>query len=137
MRKRWIFITLAAGLMALGITGGVILAHGPGGKGGLSSDASITRVAEILEVEESDVRDAYGQIYRENQDAALQARLDKLVEDETVTQDEADAIMDWFEDRPEDMPPGLLRQESRRREFGQHGGKGRRFHGGPNGDADS
>ena len=126
MRKRWIIITLAAGLLALAITGGAILAHGPGGKGGLSSDASISRVAELLAVEESDVRDAYVQVRRENEDAALQTRLDKLVEDESITQDLADDIMEWFEDRPEDMPPGLLRQETGRRDFHRRGGKGRR-----------
>ena len=66
MAKRgWILAVILAGLMVVGIGGGVILAHGGKGGGGLGKDgdsvgASLAaRVAEILGVEESDVTDAF------------------------------------------------------------------------------
>jgi hypothetical protein len=119
MRKRWIIISVAAGLLALAITGGAIFAQGPGGKWGHSDEANIGRMAELLNVEESQVQDAFRQVRRENQDESLQLTLDRLVEGEAMEQDQADAIMEWYQQRPDDIPPGLLG-----RGFG-----GRGFHG--------
>ena len=68
MSKRgWIIAVILAGLMVVGIGGGVILAHG--GKGGdrdgktnAEGQSLAARVAEILEVEESDVSDAFATV---------------------------------------------------------------------------
>ena len=63
-KRGWILAVILAGLMVVGIGGGVILAHG-GGKGGGTGKAVaegrslVERVAEILELEESDVTDAF------------------------------------------------------------------------------
>lgn len=120
MRKRWIIISVAAGLLALAITGGAIFAHGPGGRWGHSNGADTARMAELLNVEESQVQEAYRQLRRENQDEALQFRLDRLVEGEVMEQEQADAIMEWYQARPNEMPHGLLGQG-----FGRHGFHGR------------
>lgn len=64
-KRGWILAVILAGLMVVGIGGGVILAHG-GGKGGggigkaVAEGGSLAeRVAEILELDESDVTDAF------------------------------------------------------------------------------
>ena len=128
MRKRWIIISVATGLLALAITGGAIFAHGPGGKRGDSKEANIGRMAEILNVDESQVQDAFRQVRRENQDKSLQLGLDRLVEGEAMEQEQADAIMEWYQQRPDDIPPGLLGRGFGGRDF--HGRSHGRSHGG-------
>ena len=128
MRKRWIIISVATGLLALAITGGAIFAHGPGGKRGDSKEANIGRMAEILNVDESQVQDAFRQVRRENQDKSLQLGLDRLVEGEAMEQEQADAIMEWYQQRPDDIPPGLLGRGFGGRDF--HGRSHGRGHGG-------
>ncbi len=71
-RKGWIVAAILVGLMVVGIGGGVILAHSGKGGGGLGkSDGDgvglAARVAEILELEESDVTDAFETV-KENWD---------------------------------------------------------------------
>lgn len=64
-KRGWILAVILAGLMVVGIGGGVILAHGGKGGGGLGKGGDgdgtsmAARVAEILGVEESDVSDAF------------------------------------------------------------------------------
>lgn len=115
MKKRWILIPVAVGLLALVVTGGAIFAQGnnhpgPGGSGpGLAS-----RVAEILGLEESVVQSAFTQAIRERQDAHLQSRLDHLVSNERITADDAGAVFQWFQDRPDaavHLPGVFFRRE--------------------------
>ncbi len=63
-KRGWILTVILAGLMMVGVGGGVILAHGGKGgggfgKGGDDGTSLAARVAEILEVGESDVSDAF------------------------------------------------------------------------------
>lgn len=136
-KRGWIIAVILAGLMVVGVGGGVILAHGGKGgggfgKGGDDGTGLAARVAEILEVEESDVSDAFesvkaswdedtdfiaevaeilGVSESELEDALTQARramvneavgarMDAMVENELITQEEADEYVEWFEDRP-------------------------------------
>ncbi len=74
MSKRgWIVAAILAGLMVAGIGGGVILAHGGKGGGGFGKTTAdgqslAARVAEILNLEESDVSDAFTTV-KENWDS--------------------------------------------------------------------
>lgn len=100
-RKRWFIVPVVAGLLALTITGGAIFAQGnSGGPGGTGRQGIITRVSEILGLEESTVQDAFRQAHQEQQEAGLQNRLDQLVANEKLTQEEADAITEWYQDKP-------------------------------------
>jgi hypothetical protein len=103
MKKRWLFIPLImVGLLALVATSGAIFAQGnghPGGGGAVKGLAS--RVAEILDLDEETVQTAFNQAIREHQDEHLQAILDRLVEAERLAQDEANAIMRWYQARPD------------------------------------
>jgi len=63
-KRGWIVAVILAGLMVVGVGGGVILAHGGKGGGGLGKGGDngtslAVRVAEILEMEASDVTDAF------------------------------------------------------------------------------
>ena len=64
-KRGWILAVILAGLMVVGVGGGVILAHGGvkgvGGfwKGATEGESLTERVAEILDLEESAVSDAF------------------------------------------------------------------------------
>ena len=116
MKKRWLFVTLLVGGLALGITGGIVVAHG----GGTGSDSPLesfaSRVAAILGLEEAQVQDAFNQAARETQDEGLQRKLDRQVDQGRLTQEQADEYMEWYQSRPEALSPG-----SPFRGFGRHG----------------
>ncbi len=65
------------------------------------TDQLLTRVAEILGQDAARVKDAYNQAVRGLQEDALQARLDALVEEGRITQEQADQYMEWFRSRPD------------------------------------
>jgi hypothetical protein len=115
MRKRWFFVTLLVGVLALGITGGTVLAH-DGGVGGDSPLGKFTsRVANILGVDEAQVQDALDQASREIQDESLQLKLDRMVESGRLTQEQADAYLEWYVSRPDGLFSGF-----KLRGFGGH-----------------
>ena len=103
MKKRWFVIPVAAGLMALVVTGGAIFAHGNGHgfSGGKAGQELTTRVAEILGLEQSVVQSAFDKAISERHDAALENILGRLVSSDRITQEKADAILRWYQSRPE------------------------------------
>jgi len=113
MRKRWFVATLLVGVLAVGLTGGTVLAQ----TDGTSSDSPIGRfaskVATILGLDETLVQDALKQAAGEIQDEAIQRKLDRLVENGRLTQEQADGYYEWYQSRPEGIFPG--------RGFGGHG----------------
>ena len=103
MKKRWFVIPVTAGLLALVVTGGAMFAqgNGDGSSGGKAGQEIAARVAEILGLELSVVRSAFDQAITERRDAALEEMLDRQVSNERITQQEADAVLQWFLARPE------------------------------------
>ena len=93
--KRWLVIPAVAGLAAVAALGGMAAASSSGG------GETGSRVAEILELDEETVTDAFEQAMEQRFDEALQARLDKLVEAERITQEQADDLKAWYDERPE------------------------------------
>ncbi len=75
------------------------------------------RVAAILGIDEQKVQDAFNQAQREMTDEALDARIQKLVEDGKLTQEQADQYKEWWQSRPDTMLPGD-------RFFGRFGARG-------------
>ncbi len=65
------------------------------------------RVAEILGIEEQKLLDAFAQARRELAEEIFQARLDKLVEQGRLTEEQAKQIKDWWSQRPHFLGPGL------------------------------
>lgn len=97
--KKLVVGLAAAILVVLGVAGGTVLAQSADEDGEKKSFAE--RVAEILGLESDTVEDALKQARTEMQDERTNAWLDKAVEAEKITQEEADAYSDWLDDRPE------------------------------------
>ena len=101
MKKRWLIVPIMAGLVALFATAGAILAQGNGSRGGAPLNGVVSRMAEILGLEETTVHSAFNQAVREQQDAAVQSKLNRLVNDEKLTQEQADDVIQWYRSRPD------------------------------------
>ncbi len=124
IKKRWFVVIAAVALLSVGlVSGAVFAANGsphPGkgfhlgdddgyraGKGGGAQ--VMARVAEILGVEQETLESAFKTALDEQAEAKFDARMDALVADETLTQEQADAAKSWFEERPELSGPLALR----------------------------
>ena len=107
MKKRWVFITLLVGALALGITGGAVLAQGTGTSGATTPPLQTfaARVAAILGIDQAKVQDAMKQAATAMQNDALQQRLDKMVQSGRLTQAQADQIKQWYQSRPDVLGP--------------------------------
>ncbi len=109
-----------------------------------ASPTTVDRAAGILGVEPEEMRAAIIEARREQANEAYKARLDRMVEAGTLTQEEADSQYSWFQNRPdEDLGrQGWKRSgaghgrdgEFRRGSRGRHEGFGPRF--GKRGDRD-
>ena len=101
-KRIWIAVPVAAALAAVAAFGGVALAH-DGGRGDITA-----RVAELLDVDEQTLDEAFSAAKELRADEAVHAWLDKLVEEGEITQDEADEFMAWYDERPDGAPgPGF------------------------------
>lgn len=107
MKRRWLFVTLLVGVLALGITGGTVLAQEDGTSSGSPLKSFVSRVAAILGLDEATVQDAFKQAAKETQDEALQRKLDAMVAQGRMTQEQADQYMQWYQSRPEALFPGF------------------------------
>ena len=105
MKKRWFLVPILAGVLALGITGGVALANDAGTGDASPWSTFASKVAAILGLEEAQVQDAFNQASRETQDEALQQKLDRMVEEGRMTQPQADEYKEWHLSRPEGLSP--------------------------------
>ena len=123
MRKRWVIVSVVMAALAIAITGGAIMAQDE------DEDSSKTfagRVAEILGLEDDTVADAIKQAKEDMRDEAVKAKLDALVEDGKMTQEDADAYLEWLESRPDvDFGGGFGRGSHGKRGFGKKHGWGR------------
>ena len=121
IRKRWLVVTAAAALMAVGLTAGAVFATGlpgPGiggppwangpdsdsrmGKSGAVANRIFERVAQIIDVEQETLENAFATAHHELADEQFAAKMDTLVENETLTREQADAAINWFAARPAD-----------------------------------
>ena len=113
MNKRWLLVPVVIGILAIGITGGAALAHGGGTDGEPPANKFASRVATILELDETQVREAFKQAALELRNEALQQRLDALVAQGHLSQEDADAIAEWHRSRPDALASGQLFQGHR------------------------
>ena len=121
MRKRWFVVMATVALLAVGLVSGVAFAadaradyiagkahYGSGygygyndsRQGHGNSGAVMARVAEILGVEQTALEDAFKTALHEQADARFSDYAAELVSDETITQEQADAAITWFNSRP-------------------------------------
>jgi hypothetical protein len=124
--KKFIIVTVLAAVVLVGSIGGVVLAQtGNGDEDGSQLEARhaalLDRVCEIYEqntdvaINADELQNAFAQAQSEMMEEALENRLQNLVEQGKITQEEADQYKAWQQARP-DMPlPGPFEH------FGGHG----------------
>lgn len=103
MKKRWIVTAVLVGILAIGLTGGTILANAEDEDGETQHGKILSRFAEIMGLDGVEVEDAFNQAQQEIRDEAMQDRLAQMVEDGILTQEQADEYKAWHDARP-DMP---------------------------------
>ncbi len=120
VRRRWLIVCTAVGLLAVGLVSGAAFAaearsdyivnslregggygYGQNRHGHGNSAALLTRVAEILGIEQATLESAFATAIDEQAETKFNDRVAQLVADEALTQDQADAATAWFANRPE------------------------------------
>lgn len=113
--KKFIVSAVLATVLLAGSTVGVVLAqtgNGDDGQPEARDAALLDKVCEIYEqntgvsIDSEALKDAFIQAQGEMRNEALGNRLDKLVEDGKITQDEANEYLEWWESKP-DVPAGF------------------------------
>jgi len=79
----------------------------------VEANGLLTRVAEILDIPEEDLVAAFEQARQEMRGEAFDQALAKAVEEGLMTQEEADEIKGWWEQKPEVVDRGLLGRDFR------------------------
>ena len=77
-----------------------------------------SRVAEILDLGEVEVKAVFQQAFKETRDDRFQKRMDRLVEKGEITEEEAAEAVEWYQSRPESIGPG--HSGSRMKGMGRH-----------------
>ncbi|MCH9016437.1 MAG: hypothetical protein IIB89_01570 [Chloroflexi bacterium] len=120
MKRKWLMLPLVTGILAAGLTGASVLAHDEDGENVSPKETVAAKVAEILGIEDAQtVQDALQLATQEVRLERLEHRLDHMVEAGVLTQDQADAYLEWYEARPEG--PNLHRNGHRLFGFGGGG----------------
>ena len=101
--KKFIIAGVLAAVLLVGSIGGVALAQTGDGED-TQPQTLMARVADILGIDQQTLEDAFAQAKSEMRDDALDNYLNGLVEEGTITQDEADQYRAWWQARP-DMEP--------------------------------
>ena len=101
--KKFILAVVLSVVMLVGGTAGVALAQSEEDEGLGPRHAVAARVAEILGIDQQELEDAFKQAMSEMREEALDRHLQKLVDEGTLTQEQADEYKEWIESRP-DVP---------------------------------
>ena len=135
-KKHWLIAIVAVLALAVGIGGGTALAQENGNGAGKPIRGLITRVADILGLEEQQVQDAFDQARQEMRDERFEEmvgqRLEALVESGRITQEQADELREWYASRPDSfwLAGGHERGKKEGRARGQKfDGRGHMFQG--------
>ena len=81
---------------------------------GVAANGLLSRIAEILDIPEDELREAFAQAREELREEKLEAAfyqlIDKAEEEELITTEEAEEIREWWEQKPEALDPALLQR---------------------------
>lgn len=107
-KKKWVIIAVVAAvvILTIGILGGVAYAQPPTPSGTDSGKTLLGRVAAILGIEQQKVEEAFSQAQKDMQKDAQKARLEQMVKNGKLTQEQADKYQSWLDSRP-DVPKNL------------------------------
>jgi len=80
---------------------------------GVVANGLLSKIAQILDIPEDELRGAFAQAREELREEKFEATfyelIDKAEEEELITPEEAEAIREWWEQKPEALDPALLR----------------------------
>ena len=122
-RSKKFIIILALAIVALvGGTTGAVLAASSDSTTDTTAETTadtqredlLNRICEIYEentgtaIDPDQLQSALSQARQEMREQALQDRLDALVEEGTITQDEADQLLEWWQSRPDIDLHGII-----------------------------
>ena len=104
MKKLRIIIPLSIAVVAVAIIS-FSIAFAQGNEGGDSNAGKLaTKVAEILGLDTAVVDRAIKQAREELRDEAVQNKLNALVENGKLTQEQVDEYLNWIQSKPEGIP---------------------------------
>ncbi|MFH1383104.1 MAG: hypothetical protein ABIH70_09485 [Chloroflexota bacterium] len=104
-KKKWIIaIVLAVVVMLAGGIGSAVFAQTESTSDN-SSNTLLVRVATILGIDQQQLEDAFAQAQKDMRAEALDNRLKSMVENGTITQEQADQYKQWWQAKPD--VPGL------------------------------
>ncbi len=95
LKKAWLVMSVTAIMVSMMAVGGVAMADA-GERGEVKS-----KLAEVLDIDEQTVTDAFRDAGEEHAQEAIQAWLDKLVESGEITRVQADEFTSWYGERPD------------------------------------
>ncbi len=93
---------------AIGVEPRIGLGQFYGRVGDNMTNGLLPRVAEILGIPQEELSDAFKQAQQEMKAEAFIRTLDRAVEKGRITQEEADEIKAWYEQKPESLDSGLF-----------------------------
>ena len=128
MKRKWLMVPFVTGMLAIGLTGASALAHSEDEEQEPRKDQVAGKVAEILGLDEETVLEALTLAKKEVNLERITHRLDHMVEEGRITQEQADAYIEWYKARP-DIPS--LHNHGHRMMFGMMGGEGQGEGNGP------
>jgi len=126
LSRKWVVTIMAITVILLmGTIGGIVSAQTPAPTvpaptQSTGQDTLLARVAEILDVDQADLEAAIRQARQEMRSDAMKDRLEKLVEQGQITQEEADQYLEWWQARP-DIFENLQGNFNGMRDAGQQG----------------
>ncbi len=120
--KKFFVVALLATLVLVGSTAGIVLAQENGDDS--HPKTLLSRVAEKLGINQQELEDAFAEAQSEMRAEALDSRLQYLVDQGKITQDEADQYKEWWQARPDTPLPTPFGR------FGSHGFRGSMMWGG-------
>jgi LPS O-antigen subunit length determinant protein (WzzB/FepE family) len=113
--KKFIIIVALAAALVIASVGGIVLAQNNGDDNGTQPDvghaALLDKVCEIYgentgtTINADELQKAFVQAQGEIRDEALQNYLQNLVDEDKITQEQADAYLEWWQSKP-DVPFG-------------------------------
>ncbi len=103
--KKLILVAVLAAVVLVGSIGGIALAQT--GTGGSTGKTLLARVATILNIDQPKLEAAFAQAQKEMRDEALTNRLNDLVKQGKMTQDQADQYQKWMQSKPNVPLPGF------------------------------
>ena len=112
--KKFILIAVSVAVLLAGSMGGVALAAGSGdnsqsktqGDDLLAKACTIYQQKTGVTIDQAALKDAFAQAQSEMQKEREQTRLQDLVKQGTITQEQADQYLNWLQSRP-NLPSGF------------------------------